>query len=268
MRYRVADDARPQVMLLVVAAGVSVALWLLSWLVPLAVVVVFPLQLFATFIHEGGHVLASLLVGGAVYSLTVSPDTSGAVLSTSDGGWLSGLLISSAGYVGTTMFSVVLLLWLRFKRSSRGALYASAIVVAGLTVVFGLLAPVLNAFAGPVTFGSMVFTVIAGAVLAGGLYALARYASAGWVDFALAFLALQCLLNAVFSLRDLFRISALGNAHSDAQNLEQATGVPAIVWATLWIVVSIAIIAIGARFYAVARDRAPAASAAPPSRRI
>lgn len=257
-----ADDVRPQVTLLVVAAVVSIALWLVSWVVPLASVVVFPLQLFATFIHEGGHVLASLLVGGAVFSLTVSPDTSGAVLSAHGGGWFAGLVISSAGYVGTTVFSVVLLMWLRLKRSSRGALYTSAIIVGGLTAMFGLVAPVLNAFAGPATFGGMVFTVITGAALAGGLYALARYASDSWVDFALAFLALQCLLNAVFSLRDLFAISALGNSHSDAQNMEQATGIPAIVWATLWIVVSILIIAVGARFYAVADKRSAVAPAA------
>lgn len=255
MRYRLAHDVRPQVTLLAVAAAVSIVLWLLSWMVPLAAVVVFPLQLFATFIHEGGHVLASLLVGGTVYSLVVSPDTSGAVLSSHDGGVISGLVVSSAGYVGTTLFSVVLLMWLRFRRSSRGALSVSALIIAVLTVVFGLLAPVLNAFAGPVTFAGMIFTVFAGAALAAVLFALARYASAAWVDFALAFLALQCLLNAVFSLRDLFALSALGGAHSDAQNMARVTGIPAVVWAMLWIAVSVVIIAVGARVYAVAGQR-------------
>jgi len=263
MRYRLAEDVRPQALLLAVAAAVSIVLWLLSWMVPLAAVVVVPLQLFATFVHEGGHVLASLLVGGTVHSLTVSPDSSGAVLSSHDGGWISGLVISSAGYVGTTLFSVVLLLWLRFRRSSRGALSASALFVAVLTVLFGLLAPLRNAFAGPATFGGMIFTVLAGAALAAGLFALARYASAAWVDFALAFLALQCLLNAVFSLRDLFALSALGGAHSDAANMARATGIPAIVWATLWIAVSVVIIALGARVYAVAGTRARAVPSPP-----
>lgn len=254
MRYKIAEDARPQIYLLVVATLISLGLWLISIYVPLTSYIVYPLQLFATFLHEGAHVLATVLTGNTVQSLTVSPDTSGVVWSESSG-WFSQLLISSAGYLGTTAFGAGLLAWIRFGRSSRIALYFSAGFVAVMTVIFGILAPFWN-FLANVTLGSIVFTVFSGAVLTLGLAAVARYASLKWVNFATAFLAVQCLLNAVFNLLDLFFISALTNAHSDAANMSAATGIPSLFWVVIWMGISILMISIGMRVYAVNRKPA------------
>jgi hypothetical protein len=254
MQYKVAKDAEPQFTLLLIATLVSVALWVISWFLPFAGYIVYPLQLFATFIHEGGHVFATVLTGNSVQSLTVSPDTSGAVWSQGSG-WLSQLFISSAGYLGTTAFGAGLLAWMRWGFSSRLGLLISAGIVGILTVVFGFFAPIWNMLA-TVTFGSVVFTVIAGAVLTAGLGAVALYATPKWVNFAFGFLAVQCLLNAVFSLLDLFFISAFTGAHSDAANMAAATGLPGIVWVVIWMVISIVMISIGLRIYAVSRKSA------------
>src|SRR3954451_16147119 len=118
MNYRIAEDARPQVKLLMVATLLSFALWVISWYLPFAGLIVYPLQLFATFIHEGGHVLAALLTDSSVQSLSVSYDASGEVYSQGFG-WLSGLFISSAGYLGTTAFGAALLAWIRYGFSAR-----------------------------------------------------------------------------------------------------------------------------------------------------
>src|SRR5438874_4633680 len=142
MRYKLADEARPQVVLLIAATIVSVALWIISWYLPLVGYIVYPLQLFATFVHEGSHVLATLLTGNSVQSLTVSPDASGVVWSQASG--FSALLISSAGYLGATAFGAFLLAWIRFGYSSRLALYISAGFVGVMTLIFGLLAPFWN----------------------------------------------------------------------------------------------------------------------------
>src|ERR1700742_1042275 len=98
---------------------------------------------------------------------------------------------------------------MRFGYSSRLALYISSAFVGIMTVVFGLVSPILNVFSTRATFGGVAFTVISGAVLTAGLFAIARYASLKWVNFALSFLAVQCLLNAIFSLKDLFYISTM-----------------------------------------------------------
>src|SRR5258708_35955085 len=209
MKYSVGKDAEPQFTLLLIATLVSVGLWIISWFIPLTGYILYPLQLFATFIPEGGHVLASVITGSPVQSLTVSPDGSGEVYSVGSG-WLSGLFISSAGYLGTTAFGTALLGWMRLGFSSKKALYISSVIIGVLTIVFGIMAPIWH-FLANVTLGSMAFTLVSGAVLTVGLFAVARYANLKWANFAMAFLAVQCLLNAVFSLVDLFVIAATTN---------------------------------------------------------
>ncbi len=253
MKYKVAEDSRPQLTLLIVATLISIGLWLISkYFFPSMSYLVYPLQLFATFIHEGSHVLATVLTGNSVQSLTVSPDTSGVVWSESSG-WFSQLLISSAGYLGTTAFGTMLLVWMRYNISSRKALYFSAGFVGVMTVIFGLLMPIWNVFSLKVTVGSIIFTVFSGAILTAGLFALARFGTLKWVNFGLAFLAVQCLLNALFSLVDLFFITATTEMHSDAVNMAKATAIPSIVWVFLWMGISIVMISVGLRLYAVSQ---------------
>ncbi len=252
INYKLADDARPQVKLLIVATVVSVALWVVSWYFPFANYIVYPLQLFATFVHEGSHVLATVMTGGSVQSLTVAPDTSGVVWSVTNSK-LSQLLVSSAGYVGTTAFGILLLIWFRYKYSSRNALYFASAFIGIMTLVFGLLAPIWNIFNVKVGIASVLFTVLSGGLLAAGLFAIAKYAEIKWVNFSLAFLAVQCLLNSVFSLKTLFIISATTNSHSDAANMAEATGIPAIAWVLIWFVVSVVMISVGLRLYAVSQ---------------
>lgn len=254
MKYKVAEDSRPQLTLLIIATILSVGLWLVSkYFLTSASYLIYPLQLFATFIHEGSHVLATVLTGNSVQSLTVSPDTSGVVWSQTSG-WFSQLFISSAGYLGTTAFGTMLLVWMRYNYSSRNALYFSSGFVGVMTILFGLLMPIWNVFSLNVTLGSIVFTVFAGAALAAGLFALARYGTPKWVNFGLAFLAVQCLLNAFFSLIDLFFITAGMSAHSDAVNMANSTGLPAIMWVFIWMGISIVMISVGLRLYAVSRQ--------------
>lgn len=255
MKYRIAQDARPQVKLLIAATLVSFALWVISWFLPAVGYIVYPLQLFATFIHEGAHVLAAVLTDSSVQSLTVSYDASGEVYSRGSG-WLSQLFISSAGYLGTTAFGAALLAWMRFGYSSRLALYISAGLVGVLTVAFGVLAPIWN-FLQNVTVGSVLFTVFSGIVISSGLLVIARFASARWVNLALAFVAVQSLLNAVFSLFELFLISTFTGMPSDAANMAAATGLPAVVWVVLWIGISLLMISVGLRIYAVSRQSSP-----------
>jgi len=123
-----------------------------------------------------------------------------------------------------------------------------------IRIGFVYLATVLD-FLENVTFGSVVFTVISGAFLTAGLFAIAKFAPAKWVNFSLAFLAVQCLLNAFFSLKTLFVISAATDASSDAANMAAATGVPALIWVVLWIGISLVMITVGMRLYAVGKGK-------------
>lgn len=254
MKYRLAEDAHPQVKLLLLATLITIVLWFL----PYAEYLVYPVRLFVTFIHEGSHVLASLITGGSVQSLTVSPDESGLVESlVNKDNILQNLIISSAGYLGAIAYGTLLLVLIRRAYSARIVLASSAAFIGLMTVLFGLLAPLWHLFSTDVSPGSVLFTVVSGAALTLGLLAVAKYASAWWANFTLAFLAVQCILNAVSDLKTLFFISSSfvdSHIQSDAGNMAAATGMPAVFWVFLWIGISILLISIGLRVYAVANQ--------------
>ncbi|MCV4726302.1 M50 family metallopeptidase, partial [Escherichia coli] len=74
-------DAEPQFNLLLAATAISLLIWLISLFFPFFGYLLYPLRLFATFVHEGGHAIAGIISGSDVSSLTVSPDGSGEVYS-------------------------------------------------------------------------------------------------------------------------------------------------------------------------------------------
>jgi hypothetical protein len=192
--------------------------------------VVYPLRLFVTFIHEGGHALAALLTLGAVGRLVIHANASG---ETYTYGGLS-FLISSAGYLASTAYGVGLLTLLHDGGRAKAVLTVTAAIILTLTGFF--------------TADS--FSLFIGIALTGLLIWVAIGWSARWAHFFLSFLAVQCCLNAFYDLKTLFLISATTNMHSDAVNMQEATMIPAIVWASFWIILSILALAFGLKMYA------------------
>jgi hypothetical protein len=254
MRYKLAEDAKPQVWLLLVATIITVALWF----IPFADYLVYPIRLFVTFIHESSHALVGFLTGGSVQSLTIASDGSGVVYS-APSGFFGQILTSSAGYLGTTAFGVLLLFLMRRTFSPNKVLMGIGAFVAFVTLFFGILMPFFNIFSLNVSILSVMFTVFCGVLLSAGIFALGKYASLKTANFAVAFLAVQCLLNAFLDLKNLFFINAplIGSdLQNDATNMANATGLPGIVWVFIWIGLSILMISIGLRVYAVSQNKA------------
>jgi len=105
----------------------------------------------------------------------------------------------------------------------------------------------------------VVFTIVTGVLLTLALIALSKYASIKTANFAVAFLAIQCLLNSLADLKTLFVINSPfsgSDIMNDAGNMANATGLPGIVWVFIWIGISIAMISVGLRLYAVNKARA------------
>ncbi|HJR06697.1 MAG TPA: M50 family metallopeptidase [Pyrinomonadaceae bacterium] len=245
MRMKIAHDARPQARTLLVATLVTLALWFL----PYTSFLTYPFRLFVTFIHEGGHALAAVLTGSSVRSLSVAIDTSGLTETlTPQGGFFSRFFISSAGYLGTIAFGALLLWLVRRKVKARVVLIGSAAIILGLTVVFGFIAPLTNLSLQP-------FTVISGVAIAALLLAAAKYFGLRAANFLVGFLAVQCVLNAVFDLKNVLWMSVASDAPTDAMNMAQATGVPAIFWSLIWIVIACLLLTAAMRAYAVGRSR-------------
>ena len=248
MRLRLSQDARPQAMTLLIAATISVVLWF----IPFAEFLTYPFRIFVTFIHEGGHALAALLTGNSVASLSVATNASGETYTT-QGGIISQVFISSAGYVGSMAFGALLLILIRKAVAARIVLLSCAIFVFGLTMIYGLFKPLfwMNAWSG------IPFTLLAGLFITAGLVLIARFATARVATFFVSFLAVQCVLNALFDLKTVFFLSSSPFApavQTDAMNMSNATGVPAIFWTVAWIGLALGILWFAMRLYVARRE--------------
>lgn len=246
MRINIAHDARPQVRALLSAAALTIFLWF----IPFAELLTYPFRIFVTFIHEGGHALAAILTGNSVHSLSVAMNGSGEVYSTS-GGLFSQMFVSSAGYLGAMAFGALLLVLIRRTIAARFVLVGSAALILILTVAYGFFSPLMH--------GSLpsLFTLVAGVVLPAGLIAAARFAPPRAAAFLVSFLAVQCVLNALFDLKTVLFLSspfALGR-HTDAANMAAATGIPAFFWALVWVGLAFVILSFALRAYSVSKNR-------------
>ena len=248
MRLRLSQDARPQAMTLLIAAALSVLLWF----IPFAELVTYPFRIFVTFIHEGGHALAALLTGNSVLSLSVATNGSGLTYTT-QGGLFSKVLISSGGYLGSMAFGVLLLVLIRKSVSPRYMLLGSALYVFTMTMIFGLIKPIFSFDA----WSGIPFTLLAGTVITVGLVLIARFATARAVAFFTSFLAVQCVLNALFDLKTVFFLNnPFGTTvPNDAVNMAQATGIPGIFWTMIWIALALGILWFAMRLYVAGRDK-------------
>jgi Peptidase M50B-like len=198
--------------------------------IPFGELVIYPLRLFVTFIHEGGHALAALLTLGSVERLVIYADASGVTHTV--GGF--SMLIASSGYLASTAYGAGLLTLLHDGGRAKAVLTVTAAMILTLTGFFA----------------ANSFSLFIGITLTGLLMWVAIGWSARWAHFFLSFLAAQCCLNALYDLRTLFLISATSNIHSDAVNMQEATMIPAIVWASAWIILSLLALVIALRIYA------------------
>lgn len=232
----------------------ATAISLILWFIPFAWVLYYPFELFVTFIHEGGHVLAALLTGRSVDHMWVATDTQGLVAARGQGGLIADTFFSSAGYLGAMAYGALLLVLIRKAVAARIVLLASGVYIFGLTIIFGLIKP-LYSFSG---LSGIPFTVLAGIFISVALVLVARFASARVATFFMSFLAVQCVLNALFDLKDLFSLSSPFSSrvvHTDAVNMANATGIPAIFWAAFWILLALGILWFVMRLYVAGRDK-------------
>lgn len=248
MKLGISRDARPQAAVLLTAAAISIVLWF----VPFAEILTYPFRIFVTFIHEGGHAIAAVLTGNSVESLSIATNASGETYTTK-GGLFSQVFVSSAGYLGAMAYGALLLVLIRKAIAARVVLIGSAVLIFGLTVIYGLIKPAMSG----IVSSALPFTILAGTLLAAGLIALAKYASGRVASFFVSFLAVQCILNALLDLKTVFFLSSpfAPSVPTDAVNMANATNIPAIFWAITWIALAVGILGLAMRLYVVGRKK-------------
>ncbi len=205
----------------VIAVIASVVVGVVFWDSPL----VYPLKLLVVMMHESGHALGTLLVGGAVDQISIRPDQSGQCLSLLPPGLFGKVFVYSAGYVGSAIAGGALLIaTLRFGLR-RWVLGAACVWLA----VMGLV------------YAGDPFTWIFCLVTAGAMGLGARFLPDGAVDVVNLFIAAFSGLYVVFDVRDDLWNSSV-RAMSDAALLAELTYVPSLLWAALWTVAALGVL--------------------------
>ncbi len=193
--------------------------------------VLLPFKLLAVMGHETGHAVASLLVGGSVERVTLGFDESGQCLSRIPDGFFARVVVYSAGYVGSAIIAMLLLV-LSFRFNARRAMLALACV---WLVVMG------------VFYARDAFTMVFAVVMAAAFGVGAKWLPESVVGGVNIFIASFTALYAVIDLKDDLWNSAV-RAQSDAALLADLTWVPAIAWAAVWTLVSVGVLAVGGWF--------------------
>lgn len=209
----------------------AAAIVFVLWNIPQLDFLLYPFRLFVTFVHEAGHSLVALLSGGRVLGFEVFSNGTG--VATTAGG--NRLLILPAGYLGAALFGAAL-----FYLANRMPYPRKISLVLGTLLILVSLylhATNIALVVGVLSGLALVFLGLRGAVSVNILV--------------LNVLALMTGLNAVLDLLFLAQNSGagLGDIRNDAAAFSALTlGIPAAVWALVWAVLALLMLAAAAWF--------------------
>ncbi|WP_232055685.1 M50 family metallopeptidase [Paenibacillus alvei] len=175
-----------------------------------------------TLIHELSHALMTLILSGKVMYIHLFSNQSGVTYSAYTSTW-KAIPISLAGYIGASLFAVLL-----FYLHARKQEAAGLIAIASLALI-SLILFVRNGYGMMWCAGFVILTGLiwkfAPPWLRSGYYLL---------------IAFICLVESVISSAYLVYLSMnMPNGAGDAANLSRVTYIPSIVWALLFTAVSL-----------------------------
>ncbi|KHF39970.1 M50 family metallopeptidase [Halalkalibacter okhensis] len=175
-----------------------------------------------TLIHECGHAIASLILSGKVYSISLYRTTEG-VAFTASGSWISSVLVTYAGYTFTSIIAIF-----NFYLISVGQSILLFYMLLGLAFI-SLILWVRNIY-------GMIWLFL----FIGGCLLLVYFQLRPVMEIVVYFLSCIILVHSTFASFTIFCFS-LSNKHSagDADRLQQLTYIPAFIWGLLFFFQSI-----------------------------
>ena len=231
---------KPLLWVLAVSFVVGLVFWT-TW--PL-----WPFRLLVVLMHESGHAAATILVGGSVDRIQVAPNEGGFTIGHIVPSLWRQIVVSSAGYVGSTLSGCVLLWMAARSRTGRWPLIALAVWTGLVAVLY-----VRDGF-------TLVF--VGGAAFVLGV--VARFGPSLLRRGFLVFLATFSVSYALYDIQDdLLHLASRGP--SDADALARVTFIPAVAWGLGWGIFSLALVALTLRHILGAGQREQALPAAPSS---
>ncbi|MCP5038949.1 MAG: M50 family metallopeptidase [Rhodobacteraceae bacterium] len=198
------------------------ALVFVLWQTP----VILPLKILVVFLHEVSHGTAAMLTGGKVESISLSTMQGGVTVTR--GGSL--FVILSAGYVGSLLIGVVILLIALRTHADRG-----------LMALLGLVTLVITAF-----YMREIFPLAFGLGTGILMLAMARYLPRDVNDLVLRLIGLTSMIYVPY---DIFSDTIVRSSlRSDAYMLAENYGGATVLWGGLWLVLSLGVIGLCLRF--------------------
>jgi len=174
-----------------------------------------------TIIHEASHCLMALLFSGKVHSMSLFSDTSGEAR-VSPRNWLSRILISYAGYTGSSFAAIGL-----YFALSKGKY--EIILISYITLMIVCLFWIRNLFG---FIWTITFVCIIGFIVYKDLSVLILH-----VSFLLSAIVLAQSVSSAFVV---LKLSFIDNKNAgDATNLANTTFLPAQLWGLLFFVQSL-----------------------------
>ena len=201
--------------------------------------ILYPFTIFVTFVHECGHAVASLLTGGHVESMAVAKDGSGLTISRNVPG-IRTLVVMNAGYMASTLYGAIMMIWAARTRNYSAVLKFSAICIIASTVFFTIFSSDWFTSQG-IKVSMKLFSIVAGLVISIALLLISKLKSKYLQAIFVYFLASQSMLNALSDIKTVFFASMQGVV-CDATNLAAVTGVPGAFWAISWGFISVVLI--------------------------
>ncbi|TDQ42232.1 M50 family metallopeptidase [Aureibacillus halotolerans] len=180
------------------------------------------LRTWNTIVHESGHALMAVIVGGQVSSIQLFADLTGVTRSWTSTGWPM-IVVSLSGYL-TSSAVLLLFAWLWRKKA-----YNVLLGIAGVLVFANGVFWVRNPYG--------LLWIIGFLVLVGLLF---WKGNRSWLAFTSFGLTLTLLVDSVRAAFDIFILSLFRSGSAgDASLLAQTTFVPALVWGLLFLIISI-----------------------------
>lgn len=215
----------------------SLAITAVLFVIPGGGVIGYPLLLISTYVHELGHGLAAILVGGDFVRLEIFTDGSGVATTRSGGGGLSRAVIAGGGLVGPAVGALVALVVGRREPWAQ-----IGVVVGGLLGLVAAVVWVRSLIGFAVALGVAAVSLVLGLVVR----------RPAWSQLWVVFLGVQLGLS-VFSRREyLFARSATtgaGVGRSDSAALADALVGPYWLWGAVCGLLSLTVLAAGGWFY-------------------
>jgi hypothetical protein len=213
--------------------GLAALTALIITLVPIINLLNYPFRLLLTIVHELGHGIAAILTGGDFHNFVISPN--GAGLAYTSGGWRFAVI--PAGYLGVAIFAALLIMLGHSHRWSRLA----------LGLIGGLMLLMSCWYGRPAepSFGAVLgsFLTVSTGILLGGVFVrVALKATAATIIFFTHLIAIKAGFTAFSDILGVVGLNLSTTHPNDALSMAQLTGIPAVIWALVWIVMAFIII--------------------------